>query len=143
MTNTTTTKETVNLLADAKQRIIDDMKVREIGAIIWSVPDAGFHFIPEIFHTSEKDGHTRTARVTGLYRYNDTLYAIEEDRAKVSVDEFYRHGIDVPPVVVTLTETKAIEHLGDPEKVKGYTTQGSLEEWTVIADCYFEALAEA
>ena len=31
---------------------------------------------------------------------------------------------------------------GDPEKVKGYTTQGSLEEWLGIADCYFEALDE-
>ena len=131
-------------LKEAKQKMIDDMEARGIGAIIWSIPDAGFHFIPEINHVSEKDGKEkrRVARVTGLYHYNGTLYAIEEDRAPIHFDQFYTPGVDVPPVVVTLTPDKATEDLGDPEAVKGYTTQGTLEEWLVIADCYFEALAE-
>lgn len=136
------TKDSAALLDQAKQKMIDDMEARGIGAILWSIPDAGFHFIPEIDHVSKRDGHKRVARVTGLYHYQGTLYAIEEDRAPVHFDQFYTPGVDVPPNVVTLTEDKAREALGDPEAVKGYTTQGSLEEWLVIADCYFEALAE-
>lgn len=136
------TKESQELLDKAKSRIVEDMEVREIGAIIWNLANAGFHYIPEIDHHSERTGEERVSRVTGLYHYNGELYAIEEDRADVSIDQFYTHGIDVPPTVVTLSETKAREQLGDPEKVKGYTRQGTLEEWVAIADCYFEALAE-
>lgn len=134
-------KESATLLAEAKMRMIDDMVARGIGAIIWNVADAGFHYIPEIL-LSDKDGKPVTARITGLYHYNDTLYAIEEDVANVSVEHFYTPGVDVPPVVVTLSEDKAREHLGDPADSKGYTSAGSLEEWVAIADCYFEALAE-
>lgn len=137
MTNTTP-----DLLAKAKAQMAEDMKAREIGAIIWSIPDAGFHFIPEILVTDPRTNQTRTARITGIYRRHDDLYAIEEDSAGVSVDQFYRHGIDVPPVVVTLSESTASEQLGTPSEAKGYTTQGTLEEWVAIADCYFEALNE-
>lgn len=135
--------DTPGLLLKAKEQMLEDMKTREIGAIIWSVPDAGFHYIPEIMVTSQRDGKTRTARITGLYCYKGTLYAIEEDMAGVSIDEFYRPGIDVPPIVVTLSEMKASEQFGTPSEAKGFTTQGSLEEWVAIADCYFEALAES
>ena len=131
-----------HLLEKAKTQMAEDMKAREIGAIIWSVPDAGFHYIPEVTVTDPRDGSTRVARVTGLYRFNDQRYAIEEDAAGVSIDHFYRPGIDVPPVVVTLSELKASEQLGTPSDAKGYTTQGTLEEWVAIADCYFEALNE-
>ncbi len=133
--------QTNPLLTQALQKMADDMAVREIGAIIWSIADANFHYIPEIVVT-DSEGKTSTVRVTGLYRYNGRLYAIEEDVADVNIDQYYRPGIDVPPVVVTLSENKAEEQLGDPEEAKGYTTQGTLEEWVAIADCYFEALAE-
>lgn len=136
------TSENKNLLEKALQSMVDDMKIREIGAIIWSVADAGFHYIPEILIVDSHDGKQRTARITGLYRYNGKLYAIEEDTAGVSVDQFYRHGIDVPPVVVTLSETKASDILGEPTEKRGYTTQGTVQEWVAIADCYFEALNE-
>lgn len=138
----THTGNTGGLLHKALERMTEDMKARDIGAIIWSVPDAGFHYIPEIVVKSPRDGTARTARITGLYRHGDRLYAIEEDLAGVSVDEFYRPGIDVPPAVVTLSGTKAAEMLGAPSEAKGFTTQGTLEEWVAIADCYFEALAE-
>lgn len=130
------------LLKKARQQMTDDMKTRDIGAIIWSLADAGFHYIPEIVVTNPRDNSTRTARVTGLYLFNEKVYAIEEDVAGVSVDEFYRHGIDVPPVVVTLSPDKAREQFGTPAEAKGFTTQGSLEELVAIADCYFEAIAE-
>lgn len=36
------------LLNEAVAKMADDMESREIGAIIWNVGQAGFHFIPEI-----------------------------------------------------------------------------------------------
>lgn len=141
---TTTNRATENaLFAEAKKSILNDMKARGLGAIIWDNSTAGFHQIPEIDHVSTKTGKERVARIQGLYSYNDNLYLIEEDRAHVNIDNFYDHNTEVKPTVVTLSETMAKESLGDPDDEKGFTTQGTLEEWTVIADCYFEALAEA
>lgn len=136
------TNKTSDLLLQAKGQMIENMKSRNIGAIIWSLPEAGFHYIPEIMLTGA-DGNPKTVRVTGLYHYDGALYAIEEDVAGISVDHFYREGVDVPPVVVTLSENKAEEQIGDPEGKAGFTTLGTLEEWVAIADCYFEALAES
>lgn len=130
-----------DLLKKAQQEMIEDMKSRDIGAILWDNATADFHTIPEIVHTNDK-GETRVARIMGLYRYNDTLYLVEEDRAPINFNNFYNRDSEVKPVVVTLTEETARAELGDPTAVKGYTTQGSLEEWLGIADCYFEALAE-
>lgn len=138
----THTNDNNQLLAKAKSQMAQDMKAREIGAIIWSVADAGFHYIPEIKVTDAEKGTARTARVTGLYLYKDEVYAIEEDLSGISPDQFYRVGVDVPPVVVTLSELKADELIGVPSESKGFTTQGTLEEWVAIADCYFEALNE-
>lgn len=126
-------------LHQALRQLADDMKSREIGAIIWNIPDAGFHFIPEISLT-ESNGQTEAVRITGLYVYQNKVYAIEEDKPGVDMEHFYRQGIDVPPVAVTLTESKAFELFGTPSESRGLTCQGSLEEWTAIADCYFEAL---
>lgn len=131
--------ENQNLLHKALHQLADDMKTREIGAIIWNLPEASFHFIPELV-VSTPDGGTRTVRVTGLYLYQNKVYAIEEEKPGVNIEHFYRHGIDVPPVVVTLSESKAEELFGTPSESRGLTAQGSLEEWTVVADCYFEAL---
>jgi len=128
------------LLNEAVAKMAADMESREIGAIIWNVGQAGFHFIPEIV-VDPKDG-ARPVRVTGLYRYDGRLYAIEEDVAEIHPKDFYTPDVDVPPVVVTLSEKKAEEVLGDPTERRGFTTEGTVEEWTVIADCYFEALAE-
>lgn len=130
-----------SLLAQAKQALIDDMKSREIGAIIWDNATAGFPYLPEILHHSKTDPEkTRVAQIMGIYRYDDVLYLIEEDRAPLKFDDFWNQDTEVPPTVVTLTEDIASKDLGDPESVKGYTTQGTLEEWTAIADCYFQAL---
>lgn len=133
---------TSTLLAQARRKIADDMEAREIGAIIWSIPSAGFHYIPEIV-VSDNNGDPRSARITGLYSFGGKLYAIEEDEAGVSTEDFYRPEVEVPPVVVTLSADKAAKTLGDPADEKGYTEAGTLEEWVAIADCYFEALAEA
>lgn len=135
---------TVNaLFSKAKSDIIADMKSRGIGAIIWNNVTAGFDYIPEVVCHSKKDPEkTRVATIMGLYRYDDVLYLIEEDRAPIQFDDFWNQDIEAAPTVVTLTEDIALKDLGDPEAVKGYTTQGTLEEWTAIADCYFQALAE-
>lgn len=132
-----------DLLAKAKDAIINDMTSRGIGAVIWNNASAGFHQIPEILHHSEKTpGKTRVARIMGLYHYEGVLYEIEEDRAPVKFDDFWNKDTEAEPTVVTLSEDIAVKDLGDPRDVKGYTVQGSLEEWVVIADCYFEALNE-
>ena len=136
------TKETIApMLKSAKEDMVADMKEREIGAIIWDNSRAGFHFLPEIAITDEK-GKNVTMRITGLYHFNGQLYAIEEDKAPVHLHDFFTQGVEVPPVVVTLSEDLARGELGDPTKEEGFTTAGTLEEWTAIADCYFEALNE-
>lgn len=131
-----------NELHQALHRLADDMRVREIGAIIWNLPEAGFHYIPELM-VGGPDGKTRTVRVTGLYLFQNKVYAIEEDKPGVNIEHFYRQGVDVPPVVVTLSESKAEELFGTPSESRGLTCAGTLEEWTVVADCYFEALRMA
>ncbi|MDE5646015.1 MAG: hypothetical protein K2I45_10310 [Muribaculaceae bacterium] len=135
--------DTPRLLEKAMEKMTEDMKARGIGAVIWSIPEAGFHYIPEIVVSSSDGSPERTARITGLYAFGGTVYAIEEDKSGVSTDSFYRPGVDVRPVVVTLSETKAGELFGVPSEEKGFTTQGTLEEWVAVADCYFEALAES
>lgn len=131
------------LFMQAKESILNDMQARGLGAIIWDNARAGFHQIPEIVHVSAKDGKERVTRIQGLYVYDGDLYLIEEDRAHVSIDNYYNHDTEVKPTVVTLSKDMAQGSLGNPHNEKGFTDQGSLEEWTVIADCYFEALAEA
>lgn len=129
------------LFNQAIERLRDDMQTREIGAILWDNATAGFHYIPEITLT-DKDGKQSVIRVMGLYIFDDTIYIIEEGMAPVELTEFYTDGVEVPPTVVTLTPDSAREHLGDPSREKGFTTKASDQEWLVIADCYFEALAE-
>lgn len=128
------------LLGQARQAIGEDMAARGIGAIIWNNATAGFHFLPAVV-TRSADKAT-VERITGLYLYAGTVWLIEEDKAKVSVDQFYNRDTEVEPTVVTLTESVAKKEFGDPADNKGFTVQGSLEEWTAIADCYFEALNE-
>lgn len=129
------------LLSKAKTDLDADMENRGIAAIIWNNAMTDFHFQPEILHTSSTDpSKTRVAVIIGIYDFNGELYLIEDGRAPIDPDDFYNSDTEQPPMVVTLTENSAREILGDPTKVKGYTTRGSLEEWTAIADCYFEAL---
>ena len=136
-----TQKTEAALLNQGKRDIIADMKTRGIGAIVWNNATAGFPCRPEILHRSAKDpSKTRVAVIMGLYACNDVLYLIEEGRAPIKFDDFWDRDVDAPPTVVTLSEDVAQNKLGDPEAVKGYTTQGSVEEWTAIADCYFRAL---
>lgn len=141
MENNTNDNAARALFSQAIARIADDMRDREIGAILWNNSTAGFHYIPEVTVEGKND-RTEVLRVMGLYLYEDTLYLVEEGKAPVELTEFFTDGVEVPPVVVTLTEDSALRHLGDPEGRKGYTTEATNEEWLVIADCYFEALAE-
>ena len=134
--------ENIDLLGKARQDLIDDMKERNIGAILWDNATAGFQFIPEINLAEDDAEQPDVARIMGLYRYDDVLYLIEEDKADINFNDFYDEDTEVKPSVVTLTESVARGDLGDPTKEKGYTTEGSLEEWLTIADCYFEALNE-
>lgn len=135
--------ENIDLLGKAQQDLIADMKERNIGAILWDNATAGFQYIPEIDLAQDDAEEPDCSRIMGLYRYDDELYLIEEDKSKVDFNRFYNPDTEVKPSVVTLTESVARGDLGDPTKEPGYTTDGSLEEWLAIADCYFEALNEA
>ena len=68
--------------------------------------------------------------------------ARRERRVLPAFTYFYDDNTEVKPTVVTLTPDMAEKSLGNPDREDGYTRQGTLEEWTVIADAYFEALAE-
>lgn len=131
-----------DLLAKAKNDLMENMKDKDIAAIIWDVSEAGFPYIPEISLPDSTEEDPKVARVTGLYAYNGTLYLIEEDVADINFDDFYDPDSEVKPMVVTLTPDLANKYLGNPEKEKGYTPDGDLEEWLAIADCYFQALEE-
>ena len=76
----------------------------------------------------------------GMYNFEGTLYLIEEDRTKIKFDDFWNHDTEAPPTVVTLSEDVAVKEFGDPKLTKGFTTLATLEEWTAVADCYFQAL---
>ena len=132
--------ENIDLFGKAKQDLIEDMQSRNIGAILWDNATADFEQIPEINLAGDDAEMPDVARVMGLYRYDGELYLIEEDKAKVDFNNFYNSDTEVKPSVVTLTESVAQKDLGNPAEEKGYTTEGSLEEWLTIADCYFEAL---
>lgn len=131
------------LLAKAKGDIAEDMKSRGIAAVIWDLSTASMQYIPEIMLRKPEEGKSgEVVRITGIYLYDDTLYLIEEDKAGVSVNEFYDRETEVKPSVVTLSEDVARENLGNPEGKAGYITSGSIEEWLTIANCYFQALIE-
>lgn len=131
------------LLDKAKHEIYENMEARGFAAVIWDLSNAGFHYIPEIFiRPATGKGKTDVVRIAGLYAYDGTLYAIEEDNPAVDFNKFYNPDDEVRPVVVTLTTDSAASRLGDPRQGAGFTTKGSVEEWIAIGDCYFEALAE-
>lgn len=131
-----------DLLEKAKSDLIENMKDRDIAAIIWDLSEAGFPYLPEISLPDSTPEDPKTTRVTGLYSYDGKLYIIEEGIADIDFKDFYNPDNEVKPVVVSLTPDLARKYLGDPEKEKGYTLDGDLEEWLAIADCYFQALAE-
>ncbi|MCM1378189.1 MAG: hypothetical protein NC097_07440 [Clostridium sp.] len=135
-------KAVVDLLDKAKSDLALNMDERGIGAILWDNATAGFHYLPELALPVEDGQEPKTVRVMGIYNYQDTLYLIEEDTSGVNINDFYDHDTEVKPTVVTLTSDIAAKDFGDPTSHKGFTTNGDLEEWLAIADCYFEALAE-
>lgn len=135
-----TNQDKSRLLNNAKDGLISDMEARQIGAIIWDNSRAGFHYLPEI--TVNEDGKKKTVRITGLYVYDKTLYIIDEGEKAADINNFYTQGVDVVPTVVTLSPDSALNTFGNPSSNENFQTGGSLEEWLVIADCYFEALAE-
>lgn len=135
--------ENTDIFGQAKHDLYEDMQSRGIGAVLWDNSTAGFDYIPEINLAEDDAEMPDTSRIMGLYAFNGLLYLIEEDRAKVNIDEFYNRDTEVKPTVVTLTPATADQILGNPEKEPGFTTGGSLEEWLAIADCYYQALNEA
>lgn len=140
MENTITGAQEAPILDNAMRQMAQDMEARGLGAIIWNLREAGFHYLPVVTIPGKKEN--RNVRVTGLIREGDKLYAIEEGLKEAEITNFYTQGVDVPPVVVTLTPILAEEELPAPEGNSFYTREGSTEEWLAIADCYFEALNE-
>lgn len=134
--------QTNDLLQKAKNDLMENMADKDIAAIIWDLSQTGFHFIPEVTLPDSTEEDPKVARVTGIYSYGGKLYIIEEDVAEFNYEDFYNKDTEVKPEVVTLTKDLAEKYLGDPQKEKGYTLEGDLEEWLAISDCYFEALAE-
>ena len=135
------TNNTDALLDKAKRDLVADMESRGIGAILWNNATAGFPYIPEVFHRSHKDkDENQVTHIMGMYNFEGTLYLIEEDRTKIKFDDFWNHDTEAPPTVVTLSEDEAVKDNGDPKLTKGFTTLATLEEWTAVADCYFQAL---
>ncbi|MCM1320386.1 MAG: hypothetical protein NC217_08435 [Muribaculaceae bacterium] len=126
------------LFERAKEDIALDMKSRDIGAIMWDNAQAGFHYPPEVTVTNS-DGKSSVWTIHGIYRVSDTLYLIGPGAA-VGVDNYYKKGITVKPIVHTMTEDEAERTIGIPNEGRGYTTQGTVQEWLTIADCYFAAL---
>lgn len=114
------------------------MLARNMAAIIWDLSSAGFHYLPSI---TLDDG--RVVRVSGLYVYDNELYVIDEDCRRAEMSNFYNPDTEVAPTVVCLTPNVASGDLGVPTPEDGFTQGGSMEEWLVIADCYFEALNES
>ncbi len=134
-----TPKQNPNLFAKARKDLGDDMQSRGIGAIIWDNSQAGFHYLPVVTAADSKPGDTPVV-VQGMYLYDGVVYLMEEGICPVSVDNLYDPDTEVKPAVVTLDANDAQRMLGDPSGSKGYTTEGTLEEWLAIADCYYEAL---
>lgn len=126
------------LFEQAKADICADMSSRDIGAIMWNNQRAGFHY-PPVINMKNAEGKSETWEIQGLYRVQDAIFLIS-DHASVNVDDYYEKGIETPPVIVTLTPDQATGELGLPSEERGFTRQGSIQEWLTIADCYFEAL---
>lgn len=135
--------QNTDLLAKARLDLADDMKQRGYGAVIWDNSTAGFQFIPEINLATSLEAMPDVTRVMGLYLHNGTVYAIEEDKAHVDFNDLYDSDTEVRPTVVTLSPSMAAKILGNPSEGKGFTSEGSLEEWLTIVDAYYTALNEA
>lgn len=118
----------------AKASLAADMKARGIGAIIWDNRQANFHYNPVV------DLGGEPVLIDGLYLYGGKVYLLEEEVSPLDIDRLYNPETEVKPVVVTLDSNDAERMIGDPATTKGITDGGTLEEWTAIADCYFEAL---
>lgn len=131
----------IDLLNKAKADLAENMNERGIGAILWDNATTGFPYLPEL-EVGHDPEHPQTVRVMGIYNYKNTLYLIEEDKAGVNINNFYNHDTEVKPTIVTLTPDIADKEFGDPSSHHGFTSDGDLEEWLAIADCYFQALAE-
>lgn len=125
------------LLDQARENLKKNMIDRNMAAIIWDLASAGFHYIPSVTLENGK-----VVRITGLYVADNDLYLIDEECKRANIDNFYDPDTEVRPTVVCLTPNVAPGDLGNPSEEDGFTRAGSLEEWLVVADCYFEALNE-
>lgn len=134
-----TPKHNPEFFAKARKDLGVDMQSRGIGAIIWDNSQAGFHYLPVVMAADAAPGDTPVV-VEGMYLYDGVVYLMEEGICPVSVDNLYDPDTEVKPAVVTLDANDAGRMLGDPATQKGYTTEGTLEQWLAIADCYYEAL---
>lgn len=129
------------LLSQVRRDLAADMEARGLGAVIWDNATAGFHFVPEVTLRTADGATTRVARITGIRCAGGSPWLIEEARAGADMGRYYDRYNEMRPTVVTLTADVAGRELGDPSEGRGYTRQGSLEEWLAVADCYFGALA--
>ncbi|MCM1005404.1 MAG: hypothetical protein NC402_03810 [Prevotella sp.] len=126
------------LFEQAKEDLLLDMKARDIGAILWDNEQCGFHFPPEVTVTNS-DGKSDAWTIHGMYRVDETLYLIGPG-APIGVENYYKRGVQTKPCAVTLTEDQATRTIGIPNEGRGYTTQGSVQQWLTCTDCYFKAL---
>lgn len=123
----------------ARKDLAADMAARGIGAILWDNTTAGFHFLPVVTSADSVPGEGNLV-IEGMYQYKGDVYLIEEGKGNISINNLYNPDTEVKPTVVTLDENDAERILGNPRHNKGYTTDGSMQEWLNVADCYFEAL---
>lgn len=69
-----TDKDPKGLFGKAVKEIKEDMVNRGLGAILWDVSTAGFHYMPEV--TVDSGDKAEVETVMGLYLFNDKLYLV-------------------------------------------------------------------
>ena len=110
-------------MAKAKSRLADDMRQREIGAIIWNIAEAGFHYIPEIKLDDPCGGKPRTVRVTGLYLYKGRLVRYGRRCRRFQCAELLYSRSGCAPGSGHSDPSVAGETLGTPSEEHGYTDE--------------------
>ena len=135
----TTTQKNSTHFEKARKDLAADMNARGIGAILWDLATAGFHYLPVVTPENAIPGKDNIA-VGGMYLYGGKVYLINEALSPVSIDNLYNRDTEVKPNVVTMGADEAVRLFGNPKGQKAFTTAGDLEEWLTVADCYYEAL---
>lgn len=135
-----TPRKDSSLFDKARKDLAADMASRGMGAILWDNSQTGFHYLPVVAAEGKSTEGDDAIVIDGMYLFDGKVYLIEEGVCPVSVDDLYNPDTEVKPVVVTLPEKMAARILGDADTGKGFTQEGTLEQWLAIADCYYAAL---